>query len=178
MLSVVVASQNPIKVDSVKRAFSKVFQGTKVDVIPKSFPSGVSDQPMTDNETLTGAKNRAENAKNEHPKADYWIGIEGGVETKSSEMHVFAWVYILSENQMGKAKTATFLLPKAVVDLVNQGKELGEADDIVFNKSNSKQKSGAVGILTHDLIDRATYYEPAVVLALIPFVNQALYQNQ
>jgi non-canonical (house-cleaning) NTP pyrophosphatase len=38
--------------------------------------------------------------------------------------------------------------------LVESGKELGDADDIVFGKSNSKQQNGAVGILTHDIITR------------------------
>ena len=53
--------------------------------------------------------------------------------------------------------------------------ELGEADDIVFGQSNSKQKSGAVGLLTGDIIDRKSLYEEAVVLALIPFKNEELY---
>lgn len=90
-------------------------------------------------------------------------------------MHAFAWVSILSKTQKGYSRTAIFVLPKAITKLINQGIELGEADDIVFQRSNSKQKSGAVGILTHDLIDRASYYEPAVILALIPFVNPDLY---
>jgi non-canonical (house-cleaning) NTP pyrophosphatase len=75
----------------------------------------------------------------------------------------------------GSGRTASFLLPEAVASLVRQGKELGEADDLVFERSNSKQENGAVGILTGDVIDRAALYEPAVVLALIPFKNPDLY---
>jgi len=55
--------------------------------------------------------------------------------------------------------------------------ELGHADDMVFKRDNSKQKNGAVGILTHDLIDRASYYEQALILALIPFINKDIYQE-
>ena len=91
-------------------------------------------------------------------------------------MTAFAWVYILDKQFHGKSRTATFQLPKAVCDLINQGVELGKADDIVFKRENSKQKGGAVGILTHSLINRVDYYEPAVILALIPFVNPDLYQ--
>lgn len=36
------------------------------------------------------------------------------------------------------------------------GMELGEADDHVFERSNSKQEDGAVGLLTKGLIDRTT----------------------
>ena len=39
----------------------------------------------------------------------------------------------------GKSRTATFFLPEEVAELVRQGQELGSADDIVFNVSNSKQ---------------------------------------
>ena len=59
--------------------------------------------------------------------------------------------------------------------MIRQGKELGEADDIVFNRANSKQDNGAVGLLTDNVIDRAQLYEQAVILALIPFKNEALY---
>jgi non-canonical (house-cleaning) NTP pyrophosphatase len=58
---------------------------------------------------------------------------------------------------------------------VRQGMELGDADDAVFGRSNSKQANGAVGILTGNVIDRAELYEQAVVLALIPFKNPELY---
>jgi non-canonical (house-cleaning) NTP pyrophosphatase len=34
---------------------------------------------------------------------------------------------------------------------------------------------GAVGILTGDVLTRTTYYEPAIILALIPFKNPELY---
>ncbi|PIQ48040.1 MAG: inositol monophosphatase [Cytophagales bacterium CG12_big_fil_rev_8_21_14_0_65_40_12] len=174
-MRVIVASKNPVKILCASIAFKKAF-GDRVNVEGISVPSNVADQPMTDAETLLGAKNRAINARIEVPNADYWIGIEGGVDqNQEGEMHAFAWVYIASNNQEGKAKTASFELPKKIAELVNQGIELGIADDMVFNRSNSKQKNGAVGILTNDLIDRASYYEPAVILALIPFLNPALY---
>ena len=90
-------------------------------------------------------------------------------------MMAFAWIVILSKDKKGKARTGTFFLPPKVVELINQGKELGEADDIVFGHSNSKQKNGAVGILTGNLIDRTQFYVEAMVLALIPFLNKDIY---
>jgi non-canonical (house-cleaning) NTP pyrophosphatase len=52
---------------------------------------------------------------------------------------------------------------------------LGEADDRVFSRKNSKQSNGAIGILTNDAIDRTELYIPAVIFALIPFKNPDLY---
>lgn len=172
---VIIASKNPVKAHCTQNGFERVFPDYKIEVESCAVPSGVADQPMTDEETLQGAKNRAMNAKEKQPDADFWIGIEGGIDEHNEVMEAFAWVYILSSNQSGKARTASFDLPKKIRTLIHDGIELGVADDMVFQRSNSKQKNGAVGILTKDLIDRASYYEPAVVLALIPFVNPDLY---
>ena len=175
MKKVIVASKNPVKLQCSRLAFEKAFPEETFELTGLSVPSGVSDQPMTDAETLQGAINRTKNARQEAPEADFWIGIEGGVDRIDNRMDAFAWVYVESARAQGQARTATFELPPQIVALIDEGMELGHADDKVFNRENSKHKSGAVGILTHGLIDRAQYYEPAVVLALIPLMNPELY---
>ena len=63
-------------------------------------------------------------------------------------------------------------LPPAMARLVlEEGLELGDADDRVMGTLNSKQKGGTVGALTGGLITRAGYYEHAFVLAAMPFVE-------
>ena len=175
MTRVVVASSNPVKVQAVDNGFRRMFPGGAFDLVTVAAPSGVGRQPMSDAETLVGAQNRAENAAALAPEADFWVGIEGGVQARGSELAAFAWVVVRSRERVGKGRTGTFFLPPAVVELVRQGAELGEADDQVFGRSNSKQENGAVGILTGDVIDRTALYEQAVILALIPFKNEALY---
>ena len=172
---IIIASKNPIKINATKLGFQKVFANLDFECAGVSVPSDVSDQPMTNQETLQGATNRATHAKNDFPDAAFWVGIEGGIEKMGEEMMAFAWIVILSNEATGKARTGTFFLPPKVVELINQGKELGEADDIVFGHSNSKQKNGAVGILTGNLIDRTQFYVEAMVLALIPFLNKEIY---
>ncbi len=140
-----------------------------------SVPSGVKDQPTSSEETLCGAINRTQNARKLAPHADYWIGIEGGIEELDGEMAGFAWIAVYSPSRCGKGRTGTFFIPERVAGLVRQGKELGEADDLVFNRSNSKQETGAIGILTGNVMDRTQLYEHAVILALVPFKNPELY---
>ncbi|EQC41568.1 hypothetical protein SDRG_01529 [Saprolegnia diclina VS20] len=172
----VVASTNPVKIQAALLGFQKLFPDAACTAVGVSIPSGVSDQPMTCAETLAGALNRARGAKAAKPSATYWLGIEGGVEksaTNPGAMEVFAWIVVLSadEAKTGMAKTANFYLPAKVIALVDQGMELGHADDAVFGRSNSKQATGSVGLLTNDVITRSTYYEQAVILAFIPFKN-------
>lgn len=183
MRNIVVASNNPVKLQAVRSAFERVFPGDDFVFQGASVPSGVSDQPMSSAETLQGALNRTNAIRVLYPQADFWVGIEGGVQPDlvgnltRGELWAFAWVVVASQDTCGKGCTGAFELPPPIADLVRQGHELGAADDIVFGRSNSKQENGAVGLLTGDIIDRASYYVHALVLALIPFKNVDLYQD-
>jgi inosine/xanthosine triphosphatase len=175
MIQIIVASTNPVKLQAALHGFQRMFPGSAFEVQGISVPSGVRDQPMTDAETLQGAFNRAANARQAAPSAQFWVGIEGGVEVMGEELAAFAWVVVLSANGCGKGRTGTFFLPPQVAVLVRQGMELGEADDLVFGRLNSKQENGAIGLLTGDVVDRAALYEQAVILALVSFRNPELY---
>ncbi len=172
MKKVIIASKNPVKINATKKAFENVFND-RFEFEGFSADSLVSDQPMNNIETLTGAMNRLENIQ--HLKADYFVSIEGGVDLLDDNYEVFAWIIISDKKKTGKAKTATFPLPLKISKLIKEGYELGDADDMVFKRSNSKQKNGAVGILSNNLINRTDYYVHAIILALIPFTNSKLY---
>ena len=175
-LQIIVASTNPVKINATKSAFSLVFPSHSIEIHGYSAESGVADQPISDEETFTGAQNRMKAIQAQYPDNDYYVGIEGGIEHLSDGSQAFAWVVIGSRsNQFGKARSASFQLPPGVSSLIRQGIELGIANDQIFGLKHSKQKQGAVGILTHNLIDRQMLYERPVILALIPFLRPELY---
>jgi inosine/xanthosine triphosphatase len=173
--NIYIASTNPVKINAVKQGFESVFPGKEFTFSGVKFQSPVSAQPFGDEEIRTGAMDRAKIVRGLHPDGSYWVGIEGGVEIDRDEMLVYAWIVILSKDREGKARSAAFYVPPRIAELVTGGKELGDADDIVFGRSNSKQGNGAVGILTGDLVDREALYQQPVVLALIPFMNPELF---
>lgn len=166
---IVVASTNPVKIECTRQGFSRMFPHQTPDVTGVAVASGVSDQPFSRDETITGATNRAREAARLYPQADYLVGIEGGVEPRGDLLEVFAWVVIQHRGKTGSAQTGIFHLPKEVADLVHQGYELGDADDLVFERSGSKQANGSIGLLTDDIMTRVDFYVPAVMMALIPF---------
>lgn len=170
---IVVASGNPAKLMAVKDAFAIQFPHETLEFLAADVVSGVSDQPMSDRETRLGACNRAIAAEKVHPDADFWVGLEGGIEVSGKQLMAFAWMAILgSDGSMGEARTVTLPLPPAVKKLVDDGLELGEANDRVFSTVNSKQKGGAFGLLTNGLYTREGVYTQALVIALLPFVNE------
>lgn len=175
MTEIIIASKNPVKKQAILCGFQEVFPKLAFNITPADVPSGVSDQPVGDEETRLGALNRLNAARLLHPSADYWTAIEGGVSVVEGQLSAFAWIVIADRERTGWSRSASFFLPPGVAELVHQGVELGEADDRFFGRQNSKQMNGAVGILTADKVDRMELYRHAVLLALIPFINPTLF---
>ncbi|MCC6148183.1 MAG: inosine/xanthosine triphosphatase [Anaerolineaceae bacterium] len=178
MKKIVIASQNPVKIRAALNGFQQMFPHEIFQTISIAVESGVGVQPTTDQETFQGAINRVQNARLAVPEGDYWVGIEGGIQPLDDEITAFAWIVITDGVKSGKGRTGAFVLPKTVAHLIGQGMELGEADDFFFKRTNSKQENGAIGLLTGDIIDREKLYQPAVIMALIPFKNPELYKGK
>ncbi|MBN2557026.1 MAG: inosine/xanthosine triphosphatase [Anaerolineales bacterium] len=172
---IIVASSNPVKLEAVSGAFKKVFPKSRFSLESVQVSSGVASQPNGDEDTMQGAFNRVSAAAALRPEADFWVGIEGGISDTPEGMLAFAWIVIRSPGMVGRSRTASFYLPDAVAEHVRSGFELGVADDIVFNQSDSKRKNGAIGILTENVITRADLYEHAAIMALIPFLQTDFY---
>ncbi len=172
-MKIAVASLNPVKRGAVEKAFRQQFPGREPELVAVHVDSGVRDQPMSDAETLQGAQNRVAAARAAVPDADYWVGLEGGLDVYGGQLVGFAWMAVGdAAGRVSKARSATLPLPPAVQALIEAGKELGEANDEVFATVNSKQGGGAFGLLTEGLLTRESVYTDTLVLALIPFVHE------
>lgn len=175
MKKVIVGSKNPVKIEAARTAFELIFPEDTFECIGHGAPSGVSDQPIGDEETLQGAENRAAACKEAFPEADFWIGLEGGNEEVNGHHFAMAWMVTMHGDGIGRGNVGAFPLPPKVVELVQQGMELGHANDIVFKSKESKKGIGASGLLTNELITRSDYYTRGVIFSLIPFINGDLY---
>ena len=172
-MKVVMASRNPVKIEATRSAFASQFPGVSLDVAPVDVDSGAGAQPDSDDATRRGARTRAERAREQVPEADFWVGLEGGVERLGERLVAFAWMAILGPGGgLGEARSTTLPLPPAVRALVDAGLELGAANDRVFSTLNSKQGGGAFGLLTDGLYTREGVYHETLVMALVPFVNE------
>ncbi|MCF4173965.1 inosine/xanthosine triphosphatase [Vibrio sp. McD22-P3] len=167
MNKVVIASLNPAKINAVKSAFESAFPNQKFTFEGVNVPSGVAEQPMSNDETHLGAKTRVHNAKKTVKDGDFYVGIEAGLDGHST----FAWMIIETETQTGESRSASLMLPPAVVDQLSPSVELGDVMDKTFGTDNIKQKGGAIGLLTQHQLTRSSVYHQALILALIPFTN-------
>ena len=173
---IAVGSKNPVKVASALAGFQTMFPDRSFAAEGFAAESGVSDQPMSSDETLQGANNRANQLTSLAAKSNFFVGMEGGIEIIDTRWFASAWMVVL-DNQGGRSesKSALFALPPKVQQLVESGLELGLANDQVFAEKNSKHAGGAIGSLTGGLITRHALYEHAMIAALIPFRNKDLF---
>lgn len=164
---VIVASLNPAKINAVQSAFQAAFPQQAFEFSGVKVPSEVADQPMSNDETYQGARNRVRNAKIEFPGGDFYVGLEAGIECNTT----FAWMVIESSTHRGESRSASLMLPPLVLKKLAHANELGDVMDEVFATENIKQKGGAISLLTQDLLTRSSVYHQALILALIPFTN-------
>ena len=71
-----------------------------------------------------------------------------------------------------------FELPPGITDDLLAGVELGDVMDRLTGERNTRQRGGAVGVLTGGRITRRELYAQGVAMALIPFLNAALFPRE
>ncbi len=171
-----VGSENPVKINCVAQAVAEFWPEAKIVGI--NTDSQVSAQPASEHEMYTGALNRARAALVKITEANFGVGIEGGIVDSADGMWAFAVIVIADRNeQISEGQTGRFKLPEGVARLIREeGLELGVADDRFFGRENSKQKEGAIGILSDGKITRLNLYKPAVIFALLPFLHPEYYE--
>lgn len=186
-MRIIVGSKNPVKVGAVEEAFKKYW--SKCEVIGVDVASGVAAQPMSEKETMNGARQRAYVALETDLSADYGVGVEGGVTELNptspnwTGMHggkgrLFecAWVAIVDRNgKEGLGGGLYFELPEEIALKIKNGGELGPIMSEMTGEDNVKQKMGAIGIFTKGQLDRKNAYVQIVLSALIKFVSPEWY---
>ena len=173
-----VGSENPVKINCVTHAVAEFWTEFRVTGI--NTDSQVGAQPKSEHEMYTGAFNRARQALEKIAAANYGVGIEGGIVDTETGMWALAIVVIVDRHERSsEGQTGRFKLPEGVARLIREkGLELGAADDLFFGRSNSKQKEGAIGILSDGKITRLDLYKPAVIFALLPFLHPEYYNDE
>ena len=174
-LKIAIGSANPTKVEAARRAAVKVWPGA--EVIAVAVPSGVNEQPMSDDETIRGAVNRARNALAAVSDAQIGMGVEGGVQDTPHGLFVGGWAAVVDrEGCLGIGAGGRVLLPESIARRIRSGEELGPVMDDFSGRRNVKHGEGAIGIFTAGLIERTTALETALTYALARFITPENYE--
>ena len=171
---IAVGSKNPPKLKAVKKIFAKYF--SYLTAIGVEVSSGVSDQPLTEDEIYKGALNRAKAALGKVKEATYGIGIEGGIITHAHGMYEKAAVVVIDKKgNVGLAFSPGLFLPNKVTQHIKKGKNLTQAIDSVFGTKDIGRGIGAYGIFTKGVVTRTSGMEHAIAFALSRFLHKSLF---
>lgn len=174
-MKIAIGSSNPVKARAVGVVMRVVFADP--EIVTVSVDSGVPDQPYGDEQTRTGAVNRARRAL-ERAGADLGVGLEGGLIDTEYGLMTCAWCAIVDlQDTLGIGGSVNALLPPAVVERIERGFELGDAMDQVTGMEDTKKRMGAVGVLSDGLTNRQAAYEHLVKMALMRFLKPGYYEQ-
>ena len=175
-MKIIISTKNQAKTQAIKEVFDQVF--SNLEIINEKFPSDVSEQPLSEDEGIKGALNRATHAKNKYPTADYYIGMEGYVDTNSFGMFLAGAVVIINkEGKTGIGISAKMLLPTFIKEKINAGQELGPLIKSLLNDTEGKIRhyDGTNGILSKGLYNRVDEFKDATKCALACFQSPEFY---
>src|SRR5271156_438814 len=188
-LIVAVGSTRKPKLNAVSAALAAIaphFRGNpQFEIAAVETPSGVRHTPLSREDLMTGARQRAESvariAREKHEPWKYFVGLEGGLDVVRERgarlVFLESWAYVADVTGRGAfGQSGGILLPEPLVkSVVDEGVELSKAIDAFAGGHGIRDAQGAWGVLTSDLITRQEAFRIAVINAFAPFFNSALY---
>jgi inosine/xanthosine triphosphatase len=158
---------------------------TTIEVHGYEVESGVSHTPLSREELMQGARQRAETLMARlaatGDAANFYVGMEGGLDVveEQGRRRVFleSWAYVTDKERGHFGCSGSIEIPEALAEeVVIRGTELSAAIDDFAGQAGIRDAQGAWGVLSGNLILRQESFRVAVVAAFAPFYNHRLYQ--
>ena len=140
-----VGTKNKAKIEAVIEVFKNF------EVVPMEGESGVSRQPLSEEETINGAKNRAKSLP-----AGYRLGLEAGVTKINGICFLINFGVLIDPEDNEYFAGGTYLpLPDFVSDrLYNSDVELKEVMEEYTGIMNINHFGGAISVFTNNQVQR------------------------
>lgn len=177
---IAIGSTNQVKVQALEEVL-KGYPFIPSQIVALNVPSGISEQPMSLEETIQGAKNRAKNVFESCSQCSYGFGIESGLKQVTGPKTGFmecTTCCIYNGHDYYFGQSCAFELPSQIVDLiVNNNLDLAQACFQAGLTQNPKlgAAEGIIGVLTKGRINRKEYTKQAIITALIQIENPEIY---
>ena len=167
-LKIAVGTKSGQKIGYLREVLGEL--GIEADIIPNDVGSGVSDQPITSEETKTGSINRAREALKKHSDPDFAIGIEIGYHKgEHGKYEMFCWATVIDNHgHIISQESHRFLLPKFYQELISNKLYLGDYVEKYSETVDTQSKKHLAELFN----DRKSFITVAVKNALMIYLNK------
>ena len=154
---------------------------TAIQIVGVEVESGVNHTPLSREESMRGARQRAETlqamARREAKPWNYLVGLEGGLDSlvENGERRVFleSWAYVSDGKRGHFGRSGAIELPEALAEEVFvRGTELSIAIDRFAGQAGIRDAQGAWGVLSANKITRQEAFRVALIAAFAPFYTR------
>lgn len=180
---IAVGTTNKIKIKAITELLHDYPQLAHAEVKSFSVSSEIAEQPLSLEEIIRGAKNRAKNAFEACDSCSYSFGIESGlfeaIGTQTGFLEAcICCIYDGVNHLIGLS--CGFEVPPHILELVvEKNRDLAQAcfDAGVTTNEKLGSAEGLVGILSKGRIDRKEYTKQCIATALFQLENADWYQK-
>lgn len=189
-LIVAVGSTRKPKLAAVREALDGLADSlgpnSATEIVGMEVESGVNHTPLSREESMCGARQRAETlqkiAFGEKKPWNYFVGMEGGLDCilESGRRRVFleSWVYVSDGTRGHFGRSGAVELPDSLAEEVFvRGTDLSVAIDRFAGAAGIRDGQGAWGVLSGNKITRQEAFRLALIAAFAPFFNSSMYQK-
>lgn len=172
--------------DAVASLGKLLAPNAEIDVVGVEVESGVSHTPVSREELMQGARQRAEavaklGEQNREPW-NFFVGLEGGFDVIQEDgvRRVFleSWAFVSDGFSGFFGRSGSIEVPEVVAEeVVERGVELSVAIDRFAGEVGIRDAQGAWGVLSGNLITRQDSFRVAVIAAFAPFYNSRMYRR-
>ncbi len=175
-MKIAIGTENPSKIGALTEVLREYPLFADSEVVGCAVPSGVIDQPMTLDETMLGAENRARRCYTADCR--FSVGIESGfleaARARGGLMEVTICAIYDGEN-LYHGFSSCFNCPEDIMAYLRQGKNLNDAAFLAGYTTNptiGKSGDGVISVLTRGRVTRKEYTKQALRMALIHLDHQ------
>jgi non-canonical (house-cleaning) NTP pyrophosphatase len=168
-------TKSPPKVAAIEEAIEKCvyFEGKDIEIIPLKVESWISDMPITIEENMVWAKNRAQNCKKE-VEADFYIWMEWWTNIFWEKAYLFWVIYILDKNGKWHFGMSNMMeVPEYFRwKIYDEKLELWPILSEVTKEEWASQKWWAFAHWSDDMFTRKDQFILAFLSWIVPFFNK------
>ncbi|MBI2102657.1 inosine/xanthosine triphosphatase [Candidatus Woesearchaeota archaeon] len=175
-MNINIGTDNPTKIQALTEVIQEYDLLCAAMVIPSRVDSGVGDQPLTLDQTMLGAQNRAKAA---YRNCHFSVGIESGfleAPLANGGLMEVTVCAVYDGKNVHYGFSSGFNCPEDILAFVKQGKNLNDAAYLAGYTPNPEvgKAEGIIGVLTRGRVTRKEYTKQALRMALIHVENEMM----